>query len=108
MHVGDLDGVGSVTARTWKVAITIKVLDGADTPVSGATVTGKFSNGATGTATCTTGAAGTCFVTKTKLRSGSVTYAVTNVTRTGLSYQSSANSDPDNDSNGTTITVARP
>lgn len=108
MHVGDLDGVGSITARTWKVAITIKVLDAGDNPVSGATVAGKFSNGASGNATCTTGTAGTCFVTKTKLRSGSVTFSVTNVTRSGLSYQSTSNTDPDGDSNGTTITVVRP
>jgi hypothetical protein len=108
MHVGDLDGATSIQGRTWTASITIRVHDGAHAAVSGATVTGSFSGAAKGTASCTTGAAGTCFVTKTRLKNASLTFAVTGIARTGRTYQSSANHDPDGDSNGKSITVTRP
>ena len=108
MHVGDLDGLGSIQGRTWAVRVTIKVEDAAHNPVSGATVSGAFSAGANGNPSCTTGTSGTCFVTKSRLRNGSVTFTVTGVTHATRTYQSSSNHDPDGDSNGTTITVVRP
>jgi hypothetical protein len=108
MHVGDLDGLGSVQGRTWAVSVTIKIEDGSHNPVSGATVSGAFSAGANGNASCTTGTSGTCFVTKSRLKSSSVTFRVTNVTRSTRTYQSASNQDPDGDSDGTTIIVTRP
>jgi hypothetical protein len=41
-------------------------------------------------------------------KTGSVTFAVVNVTHATLTYASAANHDPEGDSNGTSITVSRP
>lgn len=112
MHVGDLDGVGTNTSSTrWKADVTITVHDASHNPVSGVSVSGSWSAGATGTANCTTAANGTCTVSKTNLarnRVSSVTFTVNSLSKTGFTYQSSANHDPDGDSNGTTIKVNRP
>jgi hypothetical protein len=37
----------------------------------------------------------------------SVTYTVTNLSATGYTYDAAANSDPDGDSNGTSITIVK-
>ena len=52
----------------------------------------------------------TCQVSKTGLstKTTSVTFTVTGVARAPLTYKSSANHDPDGDSNGTIITVSKP
>jgi len=49
-------------------------------------------------------------VSKTSIpkRVGGVSYAVTGVSHASLSYNATANTDPDGDSNGTTISVAKP
>lgn len=110
MHVGDLDGKGTNTSNLrWKADVTITVHDANQNPLSGAQVSGGWSAG--GSSTCTTGTSGTCTVTLSNLgraRNASVTYTVSNVTRSGYTYQSSANHDPDGDSNGTAIKVNRP
>jgi hypothetical protein len=112
MHVGDLDGAASNTTSTrWQARVTITVHDANHAPVASAVVSGAWSNGTTGTASCTTGASGQCTVTKSNLaraRVASVTFTVNNVTKSGFTYQAGANHDPDSDSNGTVITVARP
>jgi hypothetical protein len=79
-------------------------------PVSGAKVTGNWSNGATGTYTCTTNTSGLCTVTKTGLSTKitSVTFTVSNVTKSSSTYQPASNHDPDGDSNGTVIVVPKP
>ena len=78
--------------------------------VANATVNGKWTNGASGTVSCTTNSSGMCQVSKTGLSTNttSVTFTVTGVTRAPLTYRSSANHDPDGDSNGTTIMVSKP
>ena len=111
IHVGDLDGSASSTGKTWTAHVTIRVHTAAETAVAGAVVSGTWSNGASGTATCTTTAAGTCSVQKTKLTKTTVpsaTFTVTGVTLAGATYTPASNHDPDIDSNGTSITVARP
>jgi subtilisin family serine protease len=111
-HVGDLDRSASSQGKTWTAKVTIRIDDAAHAALSGAVVTGAWSNGATGAATCTTAANGTCSVQIVKLARAtvaSVTFTVTNVTRTGGTYMPALNHDPDNDgSNGTSITVLRP
>jgi subtilisin family serine protease len=112
-HVGDLDGSGSSSGKTWTARVTIRIEDAAHAPLSGVVVTGSWSNGASGTVSCTTTSAGTCTVQKTKLSRaavGSVTYTVTGATRSGLTYVPGSNHDPDPgpDSNGTSIVVLRP
>ena len=108
-HVGDLDRSTTVAGKNWTARVTIRVESGTHVALSGAIVTGTWSNG--GTASCTTTAAGTCTVQKTKLSlSGvaSVTFTVTNVTRSGGTYVPASNHEPDGDSTGTSIIVNRP
>ncbi len=110
MHVGDLDGKGTNTSNVkWKADVTITVHDSNHVAISGAQVSGSWSTG--GTQTCTTGTSGTCTVTLSNLgraRNASVTYTVNSVSKSGYTYQSTANHDPESDSNGTKITVSRP
>jgi subtilisin family serine protease len=106
MHVADLDGAAVSAAKSWKATVTITVVNAGGDPVSGATVTGGWS--VRGTSSCTTGAAGTCSVSKSlKNTVTAVTFTVTGVTHATLTYLSSANSDPEPDSDGTAITVSR-
>jgi hypothetical protein len=109
LHIGDLDGSTSVAGKNWTARVTILVETASHTAVSGAIVTGTWSNG--GTSSCTTGATGTCQVQKTKLARStvpSVTFTVTGVTLAGWTYDLSANHEPDGDSTGTSITILRP
>lgn len=113
MRVADLDGVAVYTSggNRWKATATIKVVNGSNVPVSGATVRGKWTNGATGNVSCKTNASGLCNIVKTDLRTNnvsSVTFTVTNVIKSGQTYNAAANSDPDGDSNGTVIVISRP
>jgi hypothetical protein len=110
IHVGDLDGTGTSQGNKWTSTVTITVHDANHNPVANATVTGRWSNGANGTASCTTASNGQCTVTKSNLSRGrsSVTFNVSNVTRSNYTYASASNHDPDGGSTGTRITVARP
>lgn len=91
--------------------VTITVHDANNNPVQGAVVSGSWSNGVSGsaynTATCTTNVNGQCTVSKSNLnsRTTSVTFSVSSVSKSGYSCQSSANHDPDGDSNGMKIVV---
>ena len=109
MHSGDLDGTSSVSKKNWTASVAITVHDGQEAPVAGATVTGAWSNGATGSVTCTTGTTGTCVVRKTNLKTsvGAVTFTVTGVSKSGVTYIPAANHDVDGGSDGTTAQVLR-
>jgi hypothetical protein len=110
MHIGDLDRSAVNSGTKWNATVTIKVHNASEGVVSNATVTGKWSNGATGTVTCVTNSSGICTITKTGISTSttSVTFTVTNVTRSSFTYKSSSNHDPDGDSNGTVIIVSKP
>jgi hypothetical protein len=109
MHVGDLDGSAVPGPTSWNATVTITVHDASENPVSGAVVTGSWSSGATGSGTCTTNASGQCSLIKNvRNTSLSVTFTVTNVTKSGFSYNAAANHDPDGDSTGTVIIIAKP
>ena len=110
MHVGDLDRRSLNRKKYWTAEVTISVHDTRNTPVSNATVTGAWSGSGSGAVSCTTSGSGQCKVSKAGMRKrvGSVTFTVANVTNDTLTYDSSANRDPDGDSNGTRITVAKP
>jgi hypothetical protein len=109
VHVGDLDGSSTAQGNTWTATVAITVHDAGHAPVANAVLTGSWSNGATGTASCTTDATGRCSVSKAGLakRTSSVTFSVTNVAPSVGTYSSSANHDPESDSNGTAITVRK-
>lgn len=110
MHVGDLDASSINEGRNWTAHVTITVVDSTGSPVANATVSGSWSNGASGSASCSTNSSGQCTVTKSGIRkkNSSVTFTVTNVSHGTLNYNAAANSDPDGDSNGTSINVAKP
>jgi hypothetical protein len=111
MHAGDLDGSSTSNGSTWTAVVTILVVDAAGTPVTGAAVSGNWTvNGSTSTGGCTTGTSGSCSVSKASIpkRVGSVSYTVTGVSHATLTYEATDNTDPDGDSNGTTISVRKP
>ena len=109
LHVGDLDGARTQAKNNWKASVTVTVHDAADSAVSGAVVSFAWSGGFAGTGTCTTTAAGTCSASTGNMKNSktSVTFTVTNVAKSGATYNASANHDPDGGSNGTTIIVTR-
>ena len=109
LHIGDLKNIStSGGGSKWTARVQAMVHDAGHIVVAGATVTGAWQ-GITGVASCTTDATGTCsvaaFIPKgTK----SIVFSVTGIQKSGSAYQAFANHDPDGDSNGTTIIVARP
>lgn len=107
LHSADLDATKSIKGNKWSATITIKVVDANGAAVSGATVSGSWSGAKTGTATCTTSASGSCSVTASSMTGASVTFTLTNLAKSGYTYNAAANSDPDGDSNGTAITIAK-
>ena len=107
-HVGDLDGSSSsIGSIRWTAAVTVLVHDSIETPLAGATVYGKWNNGATGEGSCVTNSSGICSVFRPNIPSSvkKITFTVTRVVYSGLTYQASSNHDPDGDSNGTSIIV---
>jgi hypothetical protein len=111
MHVGDVDGSGTPAGgKRWRATITITVHNDSHSLISGATVTGTWSGGISGNSTCTTSSVGTCSITSPNIRNNqpNVTFTINNVTHVTLTYNQSANHDPDGDSNGMTITVSKP
>jgi len=106
MSVKDIDAVKTTSKSGWKVVFTVTVKDVNGAAVSGATVNATLNNSTN--VSCTTGSNGQCSVTASaKSNVASITYSVTNVTATGYTYNAAGNSDPDGDSNGTTMTVVK-
>jgi subtilisin family serine protease len=109
-HIGDLDGSTNISGKQWTAKVTIRAHTAAEGNASGIIVTGTWSTG--GSASCTTATNGTCTVQSSKLSRTSVasaTFTVVSATRSGWTYVSASNHDPDNDgSNGTVITILRP
>ena len=109
VHVGDLDGSSASSGRNkWNATVTITVHDASHNPVSGVTVSGTWSDGNVLSDSCTTGSDGTCSVTSGDInikKATSVTFTVTSLSGSGVTYVSTANHDPDGDSNGATITI---
>ena len=108
-HVGDLDRSAAGVRKGWTASMTITVHDENHQPVSAATVSGTWSGGYSGAASCLTNSSGVCTMTTGTIpaKNFSTTLAVTAVSHAGLSYQSASNHDPETDSNGTVITVAK-
>jgi hypothetical protein len=107
MHVGDLDGSARAWKWFWRATVTVTVHDAEHNPVADATVAGSWGNGDTGS--CVTDSNGTCDVTGSKLDHGvGAIFTVDSVSHTMLSYDPAGNHDPDEDSDGTTITIDAP
>jgi hypothetical protein len=107
LHVGDLDGSGVIRRSSWTASVTLTVHDASHTPVPSATVSAIWS-GTTKAVTCITGTTGVCTLSRASLTAASVQLTVRTITKTGATYSASANHDPDGDSNGSVITVAKP
>ena len=107
MHVGDLDGTASAQKNQWRATVRTTVADAEGKLVSGATVEGTW--GTTAAVRCTTGADGTCAVSSPLLprTTASAAFTVTALTHPVLAYAAEGDTDPDGDSDGTTITVGR-
>jgi hypothetical protein len=83
------------------------VVDQFGVAAAGATVTGSWT--AKGTATCVTDVTGWCTLSQNYPSSrATTTFTVTNVSRSGATYNPAANTDPDGDSTGTAIVINRP
>ena len=110
IHVGDLDGSADPVRKNWNATVTITVHNTDEAPVPNVTVAGSWSGGTSGSSSCTTNGFGQCSVTSSNVsfKKTSVTFTVTNLSGAGYTYASSANHDPDGDSNGTSITVLKP
>lgn len=110
LHVDDLDRNSFSQKKYWSAEVTVAVHDSGDSPVANARVTGAWSGGSFGSVFCTTGSNGQCRVSKSNLakRISSVTFTVMDIINDTLTYDGSANRDPDGDSNGTRITVTKP
>jgi hypothetical protein len=108
IHVGDLDGAATKGSGTWTASATVRVDTAAHGTQAQATVRGTWSSGASGT--CVTGGSGTCAVSSGAIpRSAkAAAFTVTSVTAGPAIYVPAANHDPDGDSTGTSITIARP
>jgi serine protease len=93
LHVSALVGSAVKSGNGWKASVTVTVVDQNGSPVSGAAVTIAASGGASGSATCTTATTGKCTVTTSRLGNSvtSVTFTVTNVSKSGSTYDSGAN-----------------
>ena len=83
------------------------MVNGSDALLPGATVTGTWTGDTT--ASCVTNTSGRCSVQKRfAKKKSSATFTVTWVAAGGYPYAPSDNADPDGDSDGTTISIARP
>ena len=105
MHVADLDDSSITQGSSWLAIVTVGVVDDTGAAVDVATVTGPFRRGGIGK--CTTGATGSCDVELMTTTRGEM-FTVTDVTHASLTYDAAANTDPDGDSNGTTIVINEP
>jgi lysophospholipase L1-like esterase len=101
MWLTGLTGGGTASKGGWSATATTSVA-GESGPLSGVTVTVRWSSGVT--STCTTNATGACSVSSGALgkRTTTVGATVTGLARTGYAYDSSANIAP------TSIIIARP
>lgn len=109
LRVADIDGTKKLAKSNWSITGTFEVRTAAGTLVSGAVVRVGATGAASGTASCTTGSTGRCSVSASRLSYSfsSVTLTVLGVTRNADTYTGTSNSDPDGDSNGTTIVITR-
>jgi hypothetical protein len=109
--VADLDGIGVSDNNSWYATVTITVLDDSQTPLSQVTVKGLWNDGDLNGGECVTDDSGQCSLTSDKVNSNqfsNLTFTVDDVIHDSLTYQAADNSDPDGDSDGTTITVNKP
>lgn len=108
MHVSDLDNVMHLEIKgRWYAGVAVFIVDEFGFPVANATVYGSWSQGYYGLVTCTTDSQGVCTLYSAPIKKNvaSTTFTVVIVDHAALDYYPAANSDPDGDSDGTTIVI---
>ncbi len=110
IHVGDLEGWSAAAkGNRWEAFLTVLVTQNDGAPVAGAQVSVSWTGATTGSGTSVTESDGMTFFMTQKIRGdGAVTFTVTDVSHPSLAYDPSGNTDADNDSDGTTMTVEAP
>jgi len=111
LHVGDLDGTSAADkGQKWLAIVSITVVDAYGTPLAEATVSGAWSNDDTNTSACTTDSNGQCSLTGSLLggKTGSVIFTVSGVSHATFAYDPANNTDPEGDSDGSSITISQP
>jgi len=94
MRVADIAMSLSGSTRSARAIANVKVLDSGDRPVSGATVTGRWSGLVTGTGSAQTTSTGVASLSSPNTKSkGTFTFTVTGVSLPGYSYQSGLNTE---------------
>jgi hypothetical protein len=110
--IADLVGLSSSYGSTWQAIVTISVVDAFGNPVANASVLGAWNDNTT--VGCITDSRGQCSLTSSEVRIGqvnSLSFTVSNIRCLNSSlytYQATRNTDPELDSDGTTITISGP
>jgi hypothetical protein len=99
--------------RKWEASVTLLVVDAVGVPAPDATATVRSwadSGDLWDIEPCLTDGSGLCSLSYGGIGTeiASLTFTVDDVTHATLSYDASANGDPDGDSDGTSITVYKP
>jgi hypothetical protein len=108
MAVSDIDAVVTKAAGSWTAAATVEVAVLNGGPVIGAVVVGSWTTGST--AYCQTDQSGRCSIASPEYarKAKSATFTISDVWMNPWIYEPSQNADPDGDSTGSSIVVARP
>lgn len=109
IRVMDLDGSSADAGRgRWTATATIVIGDAGGTEIDGAFVEGSWGGGASGGDSCTTGADGSCQVSReVRNKFADATFSVIAVSHSSAIYDPGLNSDPDGDSDGTTLIIPK-
>lgn len=110
VHVADLDRTAKSKGKSgrWEALVTVTIRDDAAGPVPGATVTGAWSGAISASVSGLIASDGSLTLRTGSITGAQVSFTVTNVAGAGLTYSQAANTDPDGDSTGTTITIFKP
>jgi len=92
MHVSNIAMAFQKSGQTYKAKATVTIVDANNAAVSGATVSGTFSGATSDSVSGTTDASGNVTLTSSgKKGGGTWTFCVTDVTKSGWTYNASAN-----------------
>lgn len=112
VHVSDLEAASfNSEGGNWQTQVIVTIHDQIDNVISDAVVTFEWTTGGfVGSASCSTDSAGQCDVISDPIpnRVKSTTFTVSSVTHSELPYSAADNHDADGDSDGNSITIARP
>lgn len=113
MHVGDLDGSAvPLAGGRWRARVVITVHDLGHDPIPDAAVVGRWSAGDRNgrTELCITDDVGECELQSGRLSKslGGVVLTISGLSADGYEYLAVDDHDPDGDSSGSSITVAKP